>query len=181
MVRCFVTFGAVKEAFLKVFPRIALASIAWCFSTSGPEAMGAPAQARHDSSIVALEQVVPGAAWRTGLQASADVTCDGHPDFVSVARAGNSVWFGIVPGQTDPGISKPITVQFSIGPAAQDSFCAMPVRIETSPIECDADGAPLPGCKVVKGCSALSVVDDECDSFHAYWNANSATVSWWRR
>lgn len=142
-----------------------------------------PARSSLDrqEAMASLQQVAPGAGWQAGLSTQVDVTCDGGSDFVVVAREADSVWLGVVPGRLGPASSKPITMRFAIGSARQDSFCASPVRIESYPIECEGDEEKLPGCKPVKGCSGFSVIDDECDSIHVYWDSDQKTLSWWRR
>jgi hypothetical protein len=48
--------------------------------------------------------------------------------------------------------TKLTTGRFSVGKQTTHSFCAVPVRVEVYPIECDDEevGAP-PGCTPVKG------------------------------
>ena len=120
----------------------------------------------------------PGVTWRASKAKSADVTCDGKPDTVVFGTAKKSIWVGVLPG----GGGKPQTMQFGLGRGSQDSFCAEPERITTSPIACsDEQMGRFPGCKVVKGCRDFTVEDGDCDSFHFYWDADKKMVRWWRR
>ncbi|HVZ27551.1 MAG TPA: hypothetical protein VG798_02755 [Rhizomicrobium sp.] len=120
----------------------------------------------------------PGVTWQTGKARTADVTCDGKADTVLFGTAKNSVWVGILPG--DGG--KPQTMHFPIASGKQNGFCAEPKNVTVSPISCsDPEMGKFPGCKAVKGCQDFTVADEECDSFHFYWDANKRMIRWWRR
>jgi hypothetical protein len=120
----------------------------------------------------------PGVTWQTGKAKSADVTCDGKADTIVFGTAKDSVWVGILPGNG----GKPQTMRFGLRSNRQDGFCAEPERITTSPISCsDEEMGKFPGCKVVKGCRDFTVEDNDCDSFHFYWDASKKMVRWWRR
>ena len=135
------------------------------------------------SAIAVLHTTKPAVAWDAKTAVSADVTCDGKPDTVVIGYEKKEVvWLGVVPGSDKNRASSPITMSFLIGKHTQDSFCSIPVQIETGPIECnDEELGALPGCKRVKGCSDFSMVDTDCDSFHFYWNSSRKKLAWWRR
>ena len=135
------------------------------------------------SAIAALRKAAPKVAWDVKAAKVADVTCDGVNDTLLVGYKGkNAVSVGVVPGAQGATGIKPLILTFRVGAQTQESFCGVPVRIEMHPIECsDEDVGELPGCKPTQGCSDFSVIDDLCDSFHFYWNAEAKELVWWRR
>lgn len=144
-------------------------------------AFGATAQDKKttDAAISALHVAQPKVNWDAKTAVSADVTCDGRADTAIVGYDRNeAVWLGVVSGNS----KYPVTMKFLVGKHSQDSFCSIPVQIETHPIDCEGDeGETLPGCKKVKGCSDFSLVDNSCDSFHFYWDSTRKKLAWWRR
>ena len=150
---------------------VLLASQAGLSTAAGPSA-----------GIKALREVKREVNWDAKTAVVADVTCDGVPDAVVVGYERDAVWLGAVPGTRSNKSAKLTTTRFSVGKQTQDSFCAVPVRVEVYPIECeDEEIGTLPGCKPVKGCLAFSLVDDSCDSFHFYWDSSQKALTWWRR
>jgi len=134
------------------------------------------------AAIKALEEAKHEVKWDAKTAVVADVTCDGVPDTLVVGYEKDGVWLGVVPGPNAGKSAKLTTTRFSVGKQTQSSFCAVPVRIETDPIECeDEEFGALPGCKRIKGCLAFSLVDDSCDSFHFYWDSSRKKLTWWRR
>ena len=118
--------------------------------------------------------------WDAKTAKVADVTCDRIADTIVVGYESKAVWLGIVPGSKSAHSGKPITIRFSVGEHTQDSFCKIPVRIGTYPIDCENEEGAIPGCKVTKDCSAFSLTDDSCDSFHFYWDNLRRSLTWWR-
>jgi hypothetical protein len=144
--------------------------------------VGLAAAANPVAAVKALREAKREVTWDAKTAVVADVTCDGVPDTVVVGYERNTVWLGAVPGTTSDKSAKLTTTRFSVGKQTQDSFCTVPVRIEAYPLECeDEEVGALPGCKPVKGCSAFSLVDDSCDSFHFYWDSSRKLLTWWRR
>jgi hypothetical protein len=143
---------------------------------------GLSTAAGPSAGIKALREVKREVNWDAKSAVVADVTCDGVPDTVVVGYERDAVWIGTVPGTRSNKPAELTTTRFSIGKQTQDSFCGVPVRVEAYPIECeDEEVGALPGCKRVKGCSAFSLVDDACDSFHFYWDSSQKALTWWRR
>jgi hypothetical protein len=130
------------------------------------------------SAVSSLRKAQPDVRWVEKTVVAADITCDGKPDQIAIGYGKDkSVWVGFIPSG-----ARPVTMHFSVGQHSQDSLCSIPVRLEISPLACsDEEMGDLPGCKEVKGCSAFSVVDDSCDSFHFYWNVSRKELVWWRR
>lgn len=135
-------------------------------------------ESANASAISTLRKAQPSVRWDGESVVVADITCDGKPDRIAVGYGKDeSVWVGFIQRG-----ARPITMQFPVGRHSQNSLCSTPVRLETSSLVCsDEEMGDLPGCKEVKGCSAFSVVDDSCDSFHFYWNASRNELVWWRR
>ena len=129
------------------------------------------------SAFVALERSSPFIQWNINSAKEGDVDCDGKPDTVMLGSKKNGVAVGIVWGSP---AKKPEVLLFPIGSDAPDAFCSGPSSIHLSPIECQAETGPLPGCKMVQGCKEFSVTDDECDPFNFYWNSSRKALGWWR-
>ena len=111
--------------------------------------------AEADSQLAAAVEVLhsmnPTVTWDAKTARVADVTCDRIPDAIVVGYKSKAVWLGVVPGSKSTKVGKPITIRFSVGEHTQSSFCDIPVRIETYPIDCEGEEGSLPGCKVIKG------------------------------
>ena len=124
-----------------------------------------------------LAKLHPDVQWDPKSVAFADVNCDRKNETIVLGKQKNEAVIALVSGEHQ---EKTQLLSFPIGSATQDSFCAMPVRIEVSPLECEPDVGPLPGCRPVKGCQSFRVADDECDSFNFYWDSSRKTLGWWR-
>jgi len=157
-----------------MIPRFFAIAILCAFSASAVAA-GETASA---SAISTLRKAQPSVRWDEKSVVVSDITCDGRPERIAVGYGKDeSVWVGFIQRG-----ARPITMQFPVGRHSQNSLCSTPVRLETSSLVCsDEEMGNLPGCKEVKGCSAFSVVDDSCDSFHFYWNTSRKELVWWRR
>ncbi len=145
-------------------------------------AVSAFAQPSVETALNALRSTRPSVSWDEKSAVVADVTCDGIPDTLLIGYQPDKVWLGVVNVTRRKSTSVIATFAFLIGKPAQDSFCAVPVRIETAPIDCDTEekGA-LQGCKPIKGCREFSLLDGACDSFHFYWDSARKRLTWWRR
>jgi len=137
----------------------------------------ATAQVSNTDVLSELRKTHPTVKWISKPTLVADVLCDGRPDTVILGSEKNNVVVGVVSGARP---HKTQVLSFPIGTATQDGFCAFPVRIETSPLICEPDIGPLPGCKPIKGCHSFTVIDDECDSFNFYWDSSRQSLAWWR-
>ena len=157
-----------------MIPRLSTAATICAICTS----VAAAGEAANTSAISTLRKAQPSVRWDEKSVVVADITCDGKPDRIAVGYGKDeSVWVGFMQRG-----ARPITMQFPLGRHSQNSLCSTPVRLETSSLACsDEEIGDLPGCKEVKGCSAFSVTDDNCDSFHFYWNASRKELVWWRR
>ena len=129
------------------------------------------------ASIDALRHSHPTITWDTKSAKVADVNCDGKLDTIVLGSEKNNVVVAVLSGA--PSVA-PSLFTFPVNQHTQDSFCSVPKRIEISPLDCASDEGTLPGCKQYKGCRAFSVVDDDCDSFHFYWDSSRKTLAWWR-
>jgi len=133
------------------------------------------------SAISILKVAQPTVTWDAETTTLVDVTCDGKADTIIVGyEKDEAVWLGVVYGNKNNLVSKPLTMSFRVGKHSQDSFCSVPVQIKTYPINCSGDGEALPGCINVKGCSSFAMADNTCDSFHFYWNNSLKELQWWR-
>lgn len=131
------------------------------------------------TAITRLRAVQPGVRWDAKSAKSGDFNCDGAPDTAMVGYGKRGVpWIGMVPNQVG---EQPTVLKFRLGNGSQDALCVTPARIVTAPIECsDRESGPLPGCRPVPGCLALSLRDDRCDDIHFYWDSDQQKLVWWR-
>ncbi len=131
------------------------------------------------SAIKRLRSLYPEVAWDESTARVGDVICDGSADVIVVGEERNRIWVAVVPppkGTT----SKPLTSSYPVGTQSQDSFCAVPKRVDVYPLDCRPEGESLPGCRPVKSCKGFAVPDDECDSFNFYWDSSKKMLRWWR-
>lgn len=138
----------------------------------------AVAQVSSTDALNELRKTHPTVNWKIQPTAVADVLCEGKPGMVVLGSEKDNVVVGVVSGLRP---HRTEVLRFPINSDTQDAFCAFPVRIETSPLDCEPDVGALPGCKVIKGCRAFRVTDDECDSFNFYWDSSRRALAWWRR
>ncbi|TMH89902.1 MAG: hypothetical protein E6H44_07605 [Betaproteobacteria bacterium] len=163
---------------IKMRQRAVLIGLIALFSAS---LSGAQDKPDLKAALTGLQAAKPKVSWDEKTAVSADVTCDGKPDTAVIGYEEGFVWLGVIPGYAGDKQAKPMTFRFTVGKDTQDSFCRVPVRIKTSAIGCKTEDFDLPGCKAVKGCSALSLIDEACDAFHFYWNSSRKRLTWWRR
>ena len=135
------------------------------------------AQVSITDALNELRKTHPTVKWNSKLSAVADVLCEGKPGNIVLGSENNKVIVGVVSGLRP---HRTEVLSFPIKSSTQEGFCASPVRIETSPLDCEPDVGALPGCKVIQGCSAFTVIDDECDSFNFYWDSSRRSLAWWR-
>jgi hypothetical protein len=127
-----------------------------------------------------MSKAVPQAKWGNDLTTSADITCDGQPEIISVGHAEDAIWVGVVEKSKIGVDGAPVIVRFPFG-AEPGSFCSKPKRIDKSQLVCTNEGGTLPGCKPINGCQQITLVEDECGSFHFYWDNDRNSLTWWRR
>jgi hypothetical protein len=140
-------------------------------------AFASPQPSQTDVAITSLQKSHSAAKWNGKSAVLAEVTCEGQPDTVVFGSEKGKVVVAVVSG------SNPNKIQFFTFPVrrdTQDGFCAFPTRISTAPLNCEAEGGTLSGCKPVKGCQEFTVDDDGCDPFNFYWDSSHQTVQWWR-
>jgi len=150
----------------------------WSFIIVALLAASANAQvSKTDDMVSKLQKSHPEVSWNSKSAILADVTCDGKFDAVVLGSQKDTVVIGVVSGAHPDKVQ---LLSFPIRRDTQDGFCAVPKRIEASPMDCETGEGPLPGCKPVKGCKEFSVMDDECDSFNFYWDSSRKSLAWWR-
>ena len=129
----------------------------------------------------ALRKSQPSVSWDQASATVADVTCDGLPETLVVGYQPDKVWLGVVHVSRQNNAPSIATLSFLIGKPTQDSFCAVPVRIQAAPMDCATDQGVRTGRKPIKGCHEFSLVDGACDSLHFYWDGAQKVLTWWRR
>jgi hypothetical protein len=129
-------------------------------------------QSDVDAAVALLKKWHPEVKWNKRASAVVDVTCDGLKDVVVLGFEKDVAWLAVVPGSKQTGSSVPLAVSFSKGD--------YPFSVSTYPLRCRSETGPLPGCRIVKGCRALSFGDGETDPFNIYWDDAHKRLSWWR-
>ncbi|MCE9633686.1 MAG: hypothetical protein K8Q92_05830 [Methylophilales bacterium] len=125
-----------------------------------------------------LTKATPTVAWpKKAIEI--DIDCDGKKDYVFSAQTEKSVSVGVVLGNSK---RKPESFTFDVNRDRQDAVCALPVRIEPEAQDFDPteDIGEIPGFVRSKTCHAFALVNEECDSFHFYWNHSTKLIEWWR-
>jgi hypothetical protein len=150
-------------------PRIFIAAI---FITSASAQVS-----KTEAAISELRKSHPAVNWDMTSAVVADVTWDGKLDTVILGSEKGNVVVGAVSGAHS---NKTQVFSFPVEGGTQDGFCAFPTRIEMSPLDCESEKGPLPGCKPIKACRAFIVVDNECDPFNFYWDFSRKSLAWWR-
>ncbi len=133
---------------------------------------------KSKAAAAVLTKSNPTVTWNVGSAKTADVDCDGKPDTVILGFEKDKVFVGIVWGSAT---RQPQILVFPINSAAQEGFCSNPTTIRVSPLDCQSDHGPLPGCEVNPSCRDFSISDNECDPFHFYWDSSRGTLAWWRQ
>jgi hypothetical protein len=143
-----------------------------------PGTPGAP------TALSLLQRRDPRAAWEPASQVHADFDLDGVADYALRGVRKDRVVVGIVQGPLD-GKSRTWVLDFPWGKGTQDSLCSKKAKIEAE----DLDSSATAGAKAVHGKPAggrsaqgkgISLYDDQCDSFHIYWNPEDRKFEWWR-
>lgn len=129
------------------------------------------------TALDVLRKTHPEVKWESTTAVVADVRCDGSKDTVMLGSQGTKAWVAVVPSTQS---HKAQTFSFPIAGDRQNSFCSMPIRIVTKPLDCKSDRVTLPGCKPVKSCREFSVIDNDCDPFNFYWDSSRNSFAWWR-
>lgn len=129
------------------------------------------------TAVESLRRLRSTTKWNVQSAKVADVDCDSKPDTIVLGSEQDKVVVGVVWGAT---AKKPQVFEFSIRADRQDGFCAAPTKIEVAPLDCESDEGTLSGCRMVRGCKAFSLSDEECDPFNFYWDAARKQLAWWR-
>jgi len=146
--------------------------------TTNVEAQGTNATR---ASLEILRKMQPHVTWDASTAVNADLTCTGGMDTAVVGYTKDRVWLGVVPAANARSSRKPVVDSFSVGKHSQNSFCGVPVKIETHTMDCDTETGVLLGCVPIEGCMGFSLIDGMCDSFHFYWDSDRRALTWWRR
>lgn len=123
------------------------------------------------SALDLLRQREPDTDWDSKSLIHGDFDQDGTEEFALAGIKGDLFVVGIVKGPVSPS-SRHSILKFPWGDGDQDSLCSSKARIETETI---AEDDP-PGHRGL----GINLHDDECDSFHIYWDPEKQDYDWWR-
>lgn len=126
---------------------------------------------RHDRSSV---------KWLAESTVVGDLNGDGKTDAAMLGLEANGVVVAVAMHGADGGVHVQY-LTFAVGRGSQATICALPARLESQPLSCTEGDGSLPGCRDEPPAVGLSLVDDECDSIHMYWDHDDGVVAWWRR
>lgn len=132
---------------------------------------GTPRPAGPRTAVDLLRQREPDTAWDSKSLVHGDFDQDGAEDFALTGIKDDLFVVGIVKGPVAPS-SRHSILKFPWGDGDQASLCSSKARIETETI---AEDDP-PGRKGL----GINLNDDECDSFHIYWDPEKQEYDWWR-
>ncbi len=151
-----------------------------CLIVTGILVASANSQVSQPNNMTSqLHKSHPEVLWNARSAVVADVTCDGKPDTIALGSQKGEVIVGVVSG-ADP--EKVQLFAFPVRRDKQDGFCAVPKRIEISPLKCarETEEDRLPGCRPIEGCKEFAVNDTLCDPFNFYWDSSRKSLTWWR-
>ena len=148
---------------LRILLALALAALIGC--------AGTPRPAGPNSAVDLLRQREPDTNWDSKSLVHGDFDQDGTEDFALAGIKGDLFVVGIVKGPVAPS-SRHSILKFPWGDGDQSSLCSSKARIEAETI---AEDDP-PGRKGL----GINLHDDECDSFHIYWDPEQNDYDWWR-
>lgn len=160
--------------------KISASVIRACILVGALAALGACGKKDEKTVQAIMSKAIPQATWDNSLTTTADITCDGQPDIVTVGHGEDGVWVGMIEKAKLTPEATPLIVHFPYG-SEPGSFCGKPKRAEHSERVCTNEGGTLPGCTPIKGCQAVTMVVDNCDPFHFYWDGDRNSLTWWRR
>ena len=138
----------------------------------------APLHADETKSFNRLKKTMPTITW-SEKSIVIDIDCDEKKDYVFLAQKEKQVLVGVFLGNPQHKLE---SFNFNVNRGRQDGVCALPVRIEPESQDFDPmeEIGEIPGFVRSKYCLAFALVNEECDSFHFYWNHKTKLTEWWR-
>lgn len=136
-----------------------------------------PKPASKASALQALAAARPDVQWSADKVVTADLDCDGRPDYAALGRSEQKVFVGVVGSQ-----AKPEVLQFAIDPGEQAAICAEPATLRLESLEFDPreEVGNRAGFRRFRECKGLQLSGGECDAVHIFWSHDDRRFTWSR-
>lgn len=145
---------------------LTVSSLIGCAGARPPASTG-----KIQSALDLLRVREPETQWSSASLLKGDLDQDGTLDFALSGLRGDVFVVGIVQGPVSSS-SKHWTLKFPMEGGTDEALCSRTAKIELEEIEKEGDMAhPAVG---------INLHDDQCDSFHIFWDAEKSEYDWWR-
>jgi hypothetical protein len=135
--------------------------------------------AKEVDALKQLRKARPDIQWKNKF-IIVDIDCNGNPDKVFYVQDAKSISIGLV---MNGNTKTPIVDTLVVARGKQGSLCSLPVKVSKYSLDLDIEQAVIsaPGFKRSRSCQSVQISDDQCDSFHLYWNHAMKSAQWWRQ
>lgn len=113
----------------------------------------------------------PETQWDSASLLKGDLDQDGTSDYALSGLRDNVFVVGIVQGPLS-GSSRHWALKFPMEGGTDEALCSRNAKIRLEQIEKE-------GTRVRPGVG-INLHDEQCDSFHIFWDAEQKTYDWWR-
>lgn len=145
---------------------LVVVSLIGCAGARPPASPG-----KMQSALDLLRVREPKTQWSSASLLKGDLDQDGTVDFALSGLRGDVFVVGIVQGPARSS-SKHWTLEFPMEGGTDEALCSRTAKIELEEIEKEGDMAhPAVG---------INLHDDQCDSFHIFWDGDKSEYDWWR-
>ena len=145
---------------------VAMAGLIGCAGARLPGSSG-----RIGSALDLLRVREPETQWDSASLLQGDLDQDGTGDYALSGLRGDLFVVGIVQGPVRSS-SRHWTLKFPMEGGTDEALCSRKARIKLEEIEKEGSMA-RPGV-------GINLHDDQCDSFHIFWDPEQKTYDWWR-
>ena len=144
----------------------AVASLIGCAGARPPGSSG-----KFGSALDLLRVREPEMQWDSASLLKGDLDQDGTADYALSGLRGNVFVVGIVQGPVSSS-SRHWTLKFPMEGGTDEALCSRKAKIKLEKIEKEGSMA-RPGV-------GINLHDDQCDSFHIFWDPEEGDYDWWR-
>lgn len=145
---------------------VAVASLIGCAGARPPASTG-----KVRSALDLLRIREPDTQWDSASLLKGDLDQDGTDDYALSGLRGDIFVVGIVQGPASSS-SRHWSLKFPMEGGTDEALCSRKARIKLEEIEKEGSMA-RPGV-------GINLHDDQCDSFHIFWDVEQKTYDWWR-